>query len=99
MPATAISALSVTDEEARLGFIDPPVLDALCRFAFLANVTGAPAGVASVGHDKNGMPVGLQILGDAWDEACVLQVLAHLERIGVAKDQRPGSEVGLDLLG
>jgi len=43
--------------------------------------------------------VGLQILGDAWDEACVLQVLAHLERIGVAKVQRPGSEVGLDLLG
>lgn len=98
MPATAISAPSVTDEEARLGFIDPPVLDALCRFAFLANVTGAPAGVAPVGHDKNGMPVGLQILGDAWDEACVLQVLAHLERLGVASAQRPGSDVGLDLL-
>jgi aspartyl-tRNA(Asn)/glutamyl-tRNA(Gln) amidotransferase subunit A len=97
MPATAVTAPKVTDEEARTGFIDPPVLDAMCRFAFLANVTGVPAGVAPVGSDKNGMPVGLQILGDAWDEACVLQVLAHLERLGVAEVRRPGSEVALDL--
>jgi len=99
MPATAVAAPTVSDDEARLGFIDPPLLDAVCRFAFLANVTGTPAGVAPVGSDRNGMPVGLQILGDAWDEACVLQVLAHLERIGVAKVQRPGPDVGLDLLG
>jgi aspartyl-tRNA(Asn)/glutamyl-tRNA(Gln) amidotransferase subunit A len=99
MPATAVGAPTVSDDEARLGFIDPPLLDAVCRFAFLANVTGVPAGVAPVGSDKNGMPVGLQILGDAWDEACVLQVLAHLERIGVAEVRRPSSDVGLDLLG
>jgi Asp-tRNA(Asn)/Glu-tRNA(Gln) amidotransferase A subunit family amidase len=98
MPATAVAAPTVTDEEARLGFIDPPVLDAMCRFAFLANVTGVPAGVAPVGSDKNGMPVGLQILGDAWDEACVLQVLAHLERLGVAEVRRPSADIGLDLL-
>jgi len=97
MPATAVTAPPVTDEEARMGFIDPPVLDAMCRFAFLANVTGVPAGVAPVGSDKNGMPVGLQILGDAWDEACVLQVLAHLERLGVAEVRRPGV-AGVDLL-
>ena len=98
MPATAVGAPPVSDDEARFGFIDPPLLDAMCRFAFLANVTGVPAGVAPVGLDKNGMPVGLQILGDAWDEACVLQVLAHLERTGVAKVHRPGSNIGLDLL-
>jgi len=98
MPATAVSAPTVSDDEARLGFIDPPLLDAMCRFAFLANVTGVPAGVAPVGSDRNGMPVGLQIVGDAWDEACVLQVLAHLERIGVARVQRPSSDIGLDLL-
>jgi aspartyl-tRNA(Asn)/glutamyl-tRNA(Gln) amidotransferase subunit A len=98
LPATAVSAPPVSDDEARSGFIDPPLLDAMCRFAFLANVTGVPAGVAPVGSDKNGMPVGVQILGDAWDEACVLQVLAHLERIGAAQVRRPGSDVGLDLL-
>ena len=89
----------MSDEEARSGFIDPPLLDAMCRFAFLANVTGVPAGVAPVGSDRNGMPVGLQILGDAWDEACVLQVLAHLERVGVARVRRPGSDIAVDVLG
>jgi Asp-tRNA(Asn)/Glu-tRNA(Gln) amidotransferase A subunit family amidase len=98
MPATALGAPPVSDEEARTGFIDPPLLDSLCRFAFLANVTGTPAGVAPVGVDRNGMPVGLQILGDAWDEACVLQVLAHLERIGVARVRKPGGNVSVDLL-
>ena len=98
MPATAVGAPPVTDEEARSGFIDPPLLDAMCRFAFLANITGVPAGVAPVGKDRNGMPVGLQIIGDAWDEACVLQVLAHLERTGVARVARPGADIGIDLL-
>ncbi|HET7540890.1 MAG TPA: amidase [Polyangiaceae bacterium] len=97
MPASAVAAPPISDEEARLGFIDPPLLDALCRFAFLANMTGVPAGVAPVGSDKQGLPVGLQIVGDAWDEACVLQVLAHLERLGVAEVRRPAGDVGLDL--
>jgi aspartyl-tRNA(Asn)/glutamyl-tRNA(Gln) amidotransferase subunit A len=100
LPATAVSAPPVTDAEARSGFIDPPLLDAMCRFAFMANVTGVPAGVAPVGHDRLGLPVGLQIVGDAWDEAGVLQVLAHLERIGAARTARPRlSGVGVDLLG
>ena len=100
LPATAVSAPPVTDAEARSGFIDPPLLDAMCRFAFLANVTGVPAGVAPIGSDHLGLPVGLQIVGDAWDEACVLQVLAHLERIGAARVRRPsGSGIAVDLLG
>jgi aspartyl-tRNA(Asn)/glutamyl-tRNA(Gln) amidotransferase subunit A len=98
MPATALGAPPVSDAEARTGFIDPPLLDALCRFAFLANVTGTPAGVAPVGVDRNGMPVGLQIVGDAWDEACVLQVLAHLERIGVATVRKPAFGTSVDLV-
>jgi aspartyl-tRNA(Asn)/glutamyl-tRNA(Gln) amidotransferase subunit A len=99
LPATAISAPRVSDDESRTGFIDPPALDALCRFAFMANVTGVPAGTAPVGFDRQGLPVGLQILGDAWDEACVLQVLAHLERSGAARVVRPSGEgVALDLL-
>jgi len=100
LPATAASAPPITEREARAGFIDPPMLDAMCRFAFLANVTGVPAGVAPVGKDRSGLPVGLQILGDAWDEACVLQVLAHLERVGAARVEKPnGFGVAVDLLG
>ncbi|HEY4103363.1 MAG TPA: amidase [Polyangiaceae bacterium] len=100
LPTTAISAPRVSDDEARTGFIDPPALDAMCRFAFMANVTGLPAGTAPVGFDRQGLPVGLQIVGDAWDEACVLQVLAHLERAGAARVERPrGEGIASDLLG
>jgi aspartyl-tRNA(Asn)/glutamyl-tRNA(Gln) amidotransferase subunit A len=42
-----------------------------------------------VGIADDGLPVGLQIVGDAWDEACVLQVAAELERDEVAKVVKP----------
>ena len=89
LPTVGCTAPVVTDQQAREGFVDPPVLDALCRFAFLANLTGLPAATAPVGTATDGMPVGLQIVGDAWDEAGVLAVLAHLERLEVAKVRRP----------
>lgn len=96
LPTTAKTAPRVTDDEFRHGFVDPPVLDSLCRYAFLGNLTGLPAGTAPVGKDSGGLPIGLQILGDAWDDACVIQVLAHLERIGVANVERP--RVWIDLV-
>ncbi len=95
LPTTGRGAPAVTDQEARDGFVDPPALDAMCRFAFLGNLTGLPAGTAPVGFDGERMPVGLQIVGDAWDEAAVLAVLAHLERIGQAQVTKPASFVDL----
>jgi aspartyl-tRNA(Asn)/glutamyl-tRNA(Gln) amidotransferase subunit A len=97
LPTTAITAPPYSEEDARLGFSDPVALDGLCRFAFLANLTGLPAASAPVGVDSAGLPIGLQILGDAWDEAGVLAVLAHLERVGVAAARRPRG--GVELLG
>jgi aspartyl-tRNA(Asn)/glutamyl-tRNA(Gln) amidotransferase subunit A len=95
LPTTAIAAPSVTDSEASEGFVDPPALDGACRYAFLGNLTGCPAATAPVGMDDSGMPVGLQIVGDAWDEACVLQVVAHLERQEVARCRRPALSMDL----
>jgi aspartyl-tRNA(Asn)/glutamyl-tRNA(Gln) amidotransferase subunit A len=86
---------AVTDKEDEAGFIDPPALDSACRFAFLGNLTGLPAGTAPVGADSNGLPVGLQIMGDAWDEACVLQVLGHMERMGLAELNLPSQYTDL----
>jgi Asp-tRNA(Asn)/Glu-tRNA(Gln) amidotransferase A subunit family amidase len=97
LPSTARAAPQVTDEEARSGFLDPPLLDGMCRYAFLANLTGLPAVTVPVGGDRDGMPVGLQLIGDAWDEACVLQAAATLERLNVAR--AVGSDATIDLLG
>jgi aspartyl-tRNA(Asn)/glutamyl-tRNA(Gln) amidotransferase subunit A len=97
LPGTARSAPQVTEEEVRGGFVDPPLLHGMCRYAFLANLTGLPAVSVPVGSDRDGMPIGLQLIGDAWDEACVLQAAAALERLGVARAL--SSEACVDLLG
>jgi aspartyl-tRNA(Asn)/glutamyl-tRNA(Gln) amidotransferase subunit A len=97
MPTTAVTAPRYTEEDARGCFADPEAIDGLCRFNFLGNLTGLPGATAPVGMDGAGLPIGLQILGDAWDEATVFAVLAHLERIGAAKVCRPKSAI--DILG
>ncbi|MEZ4225571.1 MAG: amidase [Polyangiaceae bacterium] len=94
LPTTAIVPPTINEAEELEGFVDPPALDGACRFAFLGNLTGCPAGTAPVGTSA-GLPVGLQILGDAYDEACVLQVLAHLERIGAARCDKPAAHLDL----
>ncbi len=82
-------APKVTDEEFEGGFLDSHALDGLCRFMFLGNLTGLPALSAPVGLDEARMPIGLQLVGDAWDEATVLAASSHLERIGAARVEKP----------
>ena len=88
LPSAAGPATRVTDVEHQGGFLDARALDALCRFMFLGNLTGLPALSAPVGLDADGMPLGLQLVGDAWDEATVLAASAHLERIGAARVEK-----------
>jgi aspartyl-tRNA(Asn)/glutamyl-tRNA(Gln) amidotransferase subunit A len=90
LPTTARTAPAVTDAEFNEGLLDSRAVDAMCRFNFLANLTGLPALTAPVGRDESGLPIGLQFVGDAWDEATVLAVGAHLERLGTASPRRPG---------
>jgi aspartyl-tRNA(Asn)/glutamyl-tRNA(Gln) amidotransferase subunit A len=97
MPTTAITAPRYTEEDEKTSFSDPPALEGLVRYTFLCNLTGNPAGTAPIGVDAGGLPIGLQIVGDAWDEAGVLGVLAHLERTGVASVRRPPGAI--DLIG
>jgi aspartyl-tRNA(Asn)/glutamyl-tRNA(Gln) amidotransferase subunit A len=37
----------------------------------------------------DGLPVGLQFVGDAWDEASVIAALAHVERLELSELPRP----------
>lgn len=95
LPTTRTPAPPINDEEAKNGFVDLPALASMCRYAFLGNLTGIPFGTAPVGTDANHLPVGVQFGADAWDEGCVLQAMAHLERMGLARAIRPAPHVDL----
>ena len=86
---SAAPAAKVSETDMKTGFLDTKVIDSLCRFMFLGNLSGLPALSAPVGCDNYGLPVGLQLMGDAWDEATIFAAAAHLERIGVAVPRRP----------
>jgi len=88
LPTTVSTAPAVTDAQFASGFLDAQALAGLCRFNFLGNLTGLPASSCPIGLHE-GLPIGFQLVGDAWDEATVLQATAHLERIGVASVARP----------
>ena len=89
LPTTVSVATKASDAEMESGFLDARALDSLCRFNFLGNLTGLPALSAPVGKDADGLPIGLQLVGDGWDEATVLAAAAHLERIEAARAERP----------
>ncbi len=89
MPATATTAPAFDEEDARGGLLDAAALHGLCRTTMLGNLTGLPAGSAPVGRDADFLPIGLQLMGDAWDEATVLAAMAQLERDGAATVIRP----------
>ena len=64
--------------------VSPPAQDAdaismaknLTAFTAPFNVTGLPAISVPCGFTSSGLPIGLQIVGDKWQEARILQV-AH----------------------
>ena len=82
LPTTATTAPRYPLAETGVAVSDDEATRAMCTFNFLANLTGLPAGSAPVGMSQ-GLPVGLQFVGDAWDEASVLAMLAHTERLGM----------------
>ena len=49
---------------------------ALVRYSIAGNFLGLPAITVPVGHDRGGLPVGLQLVGRPWSEATLLH-LAH----------------------
>jgi aspartyl-tRNA(Asn)/glutamyl-tRNA(Gln) amidotransferase subunit A len=95
LPTTAKTGLPLSASDDRTGRLDAQGVRAMCRFTFLGNLTGLPAGTVPVGLDPDGLPMGVQIIGDAWDEATVLALMAELERSGAGRVLRPPHHVEL----
>lgn len=93
-PTTARTAPPLPDDALATGESNLPVVDAIMRYAHTANLTGLPALSVPVGVDGGGLPVGLQLLGRAWEEDRLLA----LGRVVEAATERPAPRVHARLL-
>lgn len=83
LPTTADVAPRYPRSDGPLAIADVYTIARLCRFEVQSNLTGLPAGTLPVGLHE-GLPVGLQLVGDAYDEASVFAGLATGERLGLS---------------
>jgi aspartyl-tRNA(Asn)/glutamyl-tRNA(Gln) amidotransferase subunit A len=82
-PATPNTAPKIGDTTVRLGGVDEDVRLATTRLVRGINALGYPALSIPCGLSGNGLPVGLQIIGPAFEEARILRAGAALEDGGV----------------
>jgi len=74
-PSTPSAAFAIGDKE-----VDPVTMYLNDIFTVTANLAGLPGISVPAGIDSNGLPLGLQVIGKALDEATVFQVAAALEQ-------------------
>jgi aspartyl-tRNA(Asn)/glutamyl-tRNA(Gln) amidotransferase subunit A len=92
-PTTPITAPRVGEKTVRLGGRDEDVRLATTRLVRGINVLGLPALSIPCGLASNGLPIGVQIIGPAWEEALILKIGAALEDGGVGIPPCPATEV------
>ena len=66
----------------------PDIFDRL-PFTFPFNLTGWPAASVPCGFDSEGLPVGLQIVGNWHQDALVLRAAAAFEALQPWAEKRP----------
>ncbi len=79
-----------------LGMMFPPEINgegvgptSWMPFTFPFNMTGNPAATIPCGWSKDGLPIGMQIIGPKFDELTVLQVSKAFEEIAPWQDKKP----------
>ncbi len=80
-PAAPISAPLVGSERVRVGDGEETVRGALVRLNRPANFTGLPAMSVPCGFTNEGLPVGLQLIGRAFDEGTLLGIARSYEEV------------------
>ncbi|MFD2617541.1 amidase [Terrilactibacillus laevilacticus] len=88
MPCTAFELGQHTPSDIA-GKTNLEELNDVLAFTFPINMTGQPAASIPVGFTKEGLPVGLQIIGRRFDDATVLQASAAFEKVRPWKNKWP----------
>lgn len=78
-PCTGIVAPEINIKALPDGESDLGALTEIMRFVTPANLTGLPAITVPVGYSSTGLPIGLQIMGKAWEEHRLLRLARIIE--------------------
>jgi len=88
-PSTAVTAF-------KLGIMGPTQINGInisptgwTPFTYPFNLTGHPAASIPSGWSREGLPIGMQIVGKRFDEVKVLQVSKAFEEIAPWQDKKP----------
>jgi aspartyl-tRNA(Asn)/glutamyl-tRNA(Gln) amidotransferase subunit A len=79
-PTMPLTAWRSGQREVELGGKRESVLETSWRFTYPWNLLGLPAISLPCGYDRNGLPIGFQIAGAAFDEASVIRTAAVVEQ-------------------
>ncbi|XP_066346397.1 fatty acid amide hydrolase [Miscanthus floridulus] len=90
-PTTGITAPKIPPSALKSGESNYVVSAYLMRFIIAGNLLGLPAITVPVGHDKQGLPIGLQLIGRPWGEASLLRVASAVEELCLKKRKRPSA--------
>ncbi|XP_042435458.1 fatty acid amide hydrolase-like [Zingiber officinale] len=88
-PTTGITSPVIAPSSLKLGESDYEVQAYLMQFVIAGNLLGLPAISVPIGHDKGGLPIGLQLIGRPWNEATILRVAAAVEELCSGSRRRP----------
>ena len=80
-PTVPMTAPPFGLDHVRLGELEVGLLDGLNALTIPANVTGIPALTVPIGTDREGLPIGLQIMGAPFKDADVLGAGTAVEHI------------------
>jgi aspartyl-tRNA(Asn)/glutamyl-tRNA(Gln) amidotransferase subunit A len=79
-PAEPMVATKVGQQTVKFGDVEESIDSALSRYLGPFNLTGLPALSIPCGYSSDGLPIGMQIVGRAYDETTVLRVGYSYER-------------------
>ncbi|XP_059647945.1 fatty acid amide hydrolase isoform X2 [Cornus florida] len=90
-PTTGMTAPVIPPSALKFGETNMQVTGNLMRFIIAPNLLGLPAISVPVGYDKQGLPIGLQLIGRPWAEASILRLAAAVEELCASPKKRPAS--------
>jgi Asp-tRNA(Asn)/Glu-tRNA(Gln) amidotransferase A subunit family amidase len=80
-PTTAVPAPVIRNGALPNGESDLSTTVEIMRFATVGNLTGLPAISFPAGYTKNGLPIGMQAIGRAWQESLLLRLALASEQV------------------